>query len=113
MRSEALRDFFRERHPTQLIAISFALVIILGAGLLELPVATAGPGSASLLTAFFTSTSAICVTGLVVVDTPTYWSHFGQAVIEKGLQPGEKVVTDGQFLLGPGTKVEVKHEGAS
>ncbi len=37
----------------------------------------------------------------------------GQAVIEKGLQPGEKVVTDGQFLLGPGTKVEVKHEGAS
>jgi multidrug efflux system membrane fusion protein len=34
----------------------------------------------------------------------------GEAVIEKGLQPGEKVVTDGQFLLGPGSKVQVKQE---
>jgi len=37
----------------------------------------------------------------------------GEAVIEKGLEPGEKVVTDGQFLLGPGSKVQVKKEAKS
>src|ERR671916_249177 len=46
-----------------------------------LPIAREGPGSAPLLTALFTATSAVCVTGLIVVDTPTYWSGFGQAVI--------------------------------
>lgn len=80
--------FFRERHPTQLIVISFALAILVGAGLLSLPFATRGPGSATLLTAFFTATSAICVTGLIVVETPTYWTHFGQAVILGLIQIG-------------------------
>src|SRR3990172_8227227 len=53
-----------------------------------LQLATRGPGGASVLTAFFTSTSAICVTGLVVADTPTYWSGFGQAVILGLIQIG-------------------------
>ena len=53
-----------------------------------LPFAQAGPGGASFLTAAFTSTSAICVTGLIVVDTPTYWTHFGQVVILALIQIG-------------------------
>ena len=85
---ERIREFFRERHPAQLIAIAFAAAIVVGGLLLLLPAATRGPGGASVLTAFFTSTSAICVTGLVVVDTPTYWSDFGQAVILGLIQVG-------------------------
>jgi len=80
--------WFRERHPTQLIVIAFAAGILIGAGLLLLPFATKEPGSASLVTALFTSTSAICVTGLIVVDTPTYWTQFGQVVILGLIQVG-------------------------
>lgn len=53
-----------------------------------LPMARTGPGSAPPLTALFTATSAVCVTGLIVVDTPTYWSHFGQAIILGLIQAG-------------------------
>jgi potassium uptake TrkH family protein len=59
----------------------FATAILVGTGLLMLPVAKGGPGGANLLEALFTSVSAVCVTGLIVVDTPTYWSGFGQVVI--------------------------------
>jgi trk system potassium uptake protein TrkH len=52
--------------------------------LLILPISRAGEGHASFLEALFTSTSAVCVTGLVVVDTPSYWSGFGEAVILAG-----------------------------
>jgi trk/ktr system potassium uptake protein len=77
-----------ELHPAQLVSLAFALGILVGTGLLMLPVATAGPGGASVLTAAFTSTSSICVTGLIVVDTATYWSHFGQVVIMVLIQIG-------------------------
>lgn len=60
----------------------------MGAALLSLPVATVGGERADLLTALFTSTSAITVTGLVVVDTGTHWSGFGQAVILVLIQLG-------------------------
>lgn len=80
--------WFRERHPAQLIVIAFAAGILIGAGLLLLPFATEEPGSASFVTALFTSTSAICVTGLIVVDTPTYWTQFGQVVILGLIQVG-------------------------
>jgi trk system potassium uptake protein TrkH len=79
---------FQLRHPAQLVSLAFAVGILVGAGLLMLPVATQGPGGASFLTAAFTSTSSICVTGLIVVDTATYWSHFGQAVIMLLVQIG-------------------------
>jgi potassium uptake TrkH family protein len=76
------------RSPAQLVAFGFAAAILIGTGLLMLPFAAEGPGSASLLTAAFTSTSAICVTGLIVVDTPTYWTQFGQVVIVGLIQVG-------------------------
>jgi trk system potassium uptake protein TrkH len=75
-------------HPGRIIAGAFAAAIAVGTGLLSLPLATAGPGRADVLTALFHATSAVCVTGLVTVDTGTYWSGFGQAVILLCIQAG-------------------------
>jgi len=71
-----------------MIFIGFALVMIIGTGLLMLPFSKVGPGGASLIEAFFTAVSAISVTGLVIVDTPTYWTFFGQVVILVLIQIG-------------------------
>ena len=68
-------------HPTQIIIGGFLLLIIIGALLLSLPIATTSPHGISFLDAAFTSTSAVCVTGLVVVDTGTAFTLFGQIVI--------------------------------
>jgi potassium uptake TrkH family protein len=83
-----LTRWFRRRHPAQLIVFAFALGVLAGTALLLLPFATAEEGSASFTTALFTSTSALCVTGLIVVDTPTYWTQFGQVVILGLIQVG-------------------------
>lgn len=65
----------------QIIIFGFMVVIFMGALLLMLPISTKGPGGAPFLDALFTSTSAVCVTGLIVHDTATYWTEFGQFVI--------------------------------
>ena len=75
-------------HPAQLIVLAFATTILFGSFLLWLPISTTGPGSGSYLTAIFTSTSAVCVTGLIVADTPNYYTHFGQVVIMGLIQVG-------------------------
>lgn len=74
--------------PTQTIAIGFAMVILIGSILLCLPVASKNYESIGFINAFFTATSAVCVTGLVVVDTYTHWSFFGQIVILLLIQIG-------------------------
>jgi trk system potassium uptake protein TrkH len=76
------------RHPERLIAYSFAIVITIGTGLLLLPLATSSGNAAPFVTALFTSTSCVCVTGLAVVDTGTYWSPFGQVVMLLLIQIG-------------------------
>jgi Trk-type K+ transport system membrane component len=76
------------RHPGQGIAGAFGGAIAVGTALLSLPVATAGRETADLLTALFHATSAVSLTGLVTVDTGTYWSGFGQAVILVLIQVG-------------------------
>ncbi|MHC0430593.1 TrkH family potassium uptake protein [Streptomyces sp. O3] len=68
--------------------MAFAGVILLGAALLTLPVATADGTATGLVDALFTATSAVCVTGLVVVDTGTHWTGFGQGVILALIQIG-------------------------
>ncbi|MGY2066427.1 TrkH family potassium uptake protein [Blastococcus sp. SYSU DS0619] len=83
--SPAARGF---RHPGRVIAGAFLLAVVVGTALLSLPMATAGPGRADLLTALFHATSAVCVTGLATVDTGTYWSGFGQGVILLLIQAG-------------------------
>ena len=66
---------------TQIIAIGFAAIILLGAGLLTLPAASRSGVSCGFFPALFTATSATCVTGLVLFDTYVQWSAFGQVVI--------------------------------
>lgn len=73
---------------TRMLAIGFAAMIIIGAVLLMLPIAHKGEGSVSFLDALFTSTSASCVTGLVVADTFQNWTLFGQLVILGLIQVG-------------------------
>ena len=74
--------------PTQLMTVSFAFTIGVGAILLMLPVATQSNVKTSLTDALFTATSATCVTGLIVKDTANYFSLFGQLVIIALIQIG-------------------------
>ncbi len=94
----------RPRHPERLIAYSFAAVVLLGTVLLMLPWSVAARDGAPFVTAIFTSTSAVCVTGLAVVDTGTYWSPFGQVVIMVLIQIGGlgimTLASVGLLLLG-------------
>ncbi len=73
--------------PLTLIYLFMALIVV-GALVLRLPVASASGQSTSFVDSLFTSASAVCVTGLVVVDTGTHWSFFGQAVILLLIQIG-------------------------
>ena len=72
----------------QIIILGFAGVIVLGGLILMLPIASQGRVWTSFGDALFTSTSAVCVTGLVVQDTATYWSAFGQGIILVLIQIG-------------------------
>ena len=74
--------------PVRLIVISFALVILIGATLLTLPISARDGQATNFVDALFTATSATCVTGLVVVDTWTHFNGFGQAVILFLIQVG-------------------------
>ena len=74
-----MRRFLRLT-PGRAITAAFGLVLALGTALLSLPVAVQGR-SATFMDALFTATSALCVTGHIIVDTPVFWSPFGQAVI--------------------------------
>ncbi|MEU8398840.1 potassium transporter TrkG [Nonomuraea sp. NPDC048892] len=78
----------RGGHPTVVIAAGFGAAVLVGTLLLALPQATAEGDSSHWLTALFTATSAVCVTGLVVVDTATHWSVFGEVVIALLIQVG-------------------------
>jgi trk system potassium uptake protein TrkH len=75
-------------HPARSFLLSFVFIILLGALLLCLPKAVAPGRSLSFLDALFTATSAVCVTGLVVVDTGTHFSLLGQGIILTLIQLG-------------------------
>ncbi|MBS7457878.1 TrkH family potassium uptake protein [Coralloluteibacterium stylophorae] len=87
-------------HPARVVPLAFLATIALGTLLLLLPVSRAADAPASLMTALFTATSAVCVTGLAVVDTATYWSGFGRAVILALFQVGGFGIMTGATLLG-------------
>ncbi len=90
----------RAIQPGQLVVAGFGAAIILGTLLLLLPVAKQGEGGASFIEALFTSASAVCVTGHVIVDTPVYWSPFGEAVILGLIQLGGLgILTAGSIIL--------------
>lgn len=76
-----MKRFIRNLSHVQIIALGFAILILVGTGLLMLPFSVTEGQSVTLLDAVFTATSASCVTGLITVDTGTVWSPFGQGVI--------------------------------
>ena len=65
----------------QILAIGFLSLIIIGGIILSLPISSASGRVTNILDSFFTSTSAVCVTGLVTLDTATHWNYFGKTVI--------------------------------
>ena len=75
-----MHEGLKRLKPTQILAVGFASLIIVGAFLLSLPAAAKSGESIGLLNALFTATSAVCVTGLTVIDTNAF-SLFGQIVI--------------------------------
>ena len=93
------RRIRRPPSPWLVLILGFATVIGIGAILLLLPASTAPGRSTTLLQALFTATSAVCVTGLVVVDTATHWSPFGHAVILALIQVGGFGFMTGSTLI--------------
>ncbi|MFX1819062.1 potassium transporter TrkG [Pseudarthrobacter sp. CC4] len=88
---ESKKDNFVRRlltHPVRAVPVAFLLVIITGGALLMIPAARQDGGSAEFIDALFTSVSAVCVTGLITVDTATYWTPFGQGIILGLIQVG-------------------------
>jgi trk system potassium uptake protein len=88
------------RHPARIVPIAFGLAVLVGTVLLALPVSRAGPDGAPLLVALFTATSVVCVTGMAVVDTATYWSPFGHVVLLVLMQIGGIGIMSLASLLG-------------
>ncbi len=76
------------RHPARVVVLAFAVATLIGTALLMLPMATESGAGTDPVAALFTAVSAICVTGLVVVDTPTHWSTFGEVVVLALIQVG-------------------------
>ena len=87
-------------HPARAVTLAFLAAIAVGTLVLMLPLARAGGTAAPVMVAFFTSVSAVCVTGMVTVDTGTYWSTFGQATIMVLFQLGGFGMMTAATLLG-------------
>ncbi|GAA3705398.1 potassium transporter TrkG [Zhihengliuella alba] len=82
-----LKRFFLQ-NPVRLVPVGFLAVILLGAAMLMLPASRADADAPVLMPALFTSFSAVCVTGLITVDTSSFWTPFGQTVILALIQVG-------------------------
>lgn len=98
----------------QIILIGFAVVILLGAILLAMPFSSATGEFTPFIDTFFTSTSAVCVTGLVVYDTATHWSIIGQIIILILIQVGGMGVVSvaAAFAILSGKKIGLFGKGA-
>jgi trk system potassium uptake protein TrkH len=94
-----VRRVRRPPSPSLVLLVGFAVLIAIGSAILVLPVASASGTWTDPLTAVFTATSAVCVTGLVVVDTASHWSPFGHVVIMLLIQVGGFGFMTGSTLL--------------
>lgn len=99
----------RKMNSFQIIIFGFVCVILLGALLLMLPVSSREGRSAPFPDCLFTATSAVCVTGLVLHDTATYWSDFGQVVIMLLIQIGGMgvITVAASFAMIAGRKISL------
>ena len=100
----------KRQPPGRLIVVGFALVILLGTGLLLLPVSVRDDATVSFIDALFTSTSAVCVTGLIAIDVADHFTVFGQAVVAALIQVGGLGVTSigVGLILAAGKKVGMR-----
>lgn len=71
----------RRFNEVQILALGFIIIILVGALILSLPISSRSGKSTNFLDSLFTATSSVCVTGLITLDTGTYWNTFGQSVI--------------------------------
>lgn len=90
---EKLMIQFKKQPPGRLIAAGFAMLILFGAVLLLLPLSVRGDAEVHFIDALFTSTSAVCVTGLIAIDVADHFTTFGQAVVAVLIQVGGLGVT--------------------
>ena len=83
-----IRKIWNHLSGMQMMAVGFLILILVGSLLLMLPVSSRDGSVTPFLTALFTSASASCVTGLILVDTYTHWSFFGHVVLLVLIQIG-------------------------
>lgn len=107
---EVKKKYTTKLNPTQILVLGFILLILLGGLLLNLPIASESGENIGLINALFTSTSAVCVTGLAVVDTGTYWSSFGKTIIISLIQIGGLgfMTLATMFFIMLGKKISLK-----
>ena len=103
-------NFLKKQPPGRLIAIGFAFVILTGAVVLVLPVSVWPDAEVSFVDALFTSTSAVCVTGLIAIDVADHFTPFGQAVVAVLIQIGGLGVTSVGvgLILAAGKRVSIR-----
>lgn len=87
-------------HPTQIVVLAFGAAVLVGTTLLMIPVATAPGNQTDIVTALFTAVSAVCITGLTVVETGTHWSPFGHFIIMLLIQLGGLGIVSFATVLG-------------
>lgn len=107
---QAINRFFKKQSPARLITLGFACVILVGAVLLKLPLSIRDGAQVSWINALFTSTSAVCVTGLIAIDTAEHFTVFGRTVVALLIQIGGLGVTSVGvgIILAAGKKVGFK-----
>ncbi len=103
-------DFITKQPPGRLIAMGFAAVILLGALLLMTPLAVRDGVEVTFIDALFTSTSAVCVTGLIAIDTADHFTAFGQGVVAALIQIGGLGVTSVGvgLIIAAGRRVSIR-----
>lgn len=90
----------RGLHPTQIVVLAFGATVAFSTVVLMLPISSASGQMTDFVTALFTAVSAVCLTGLTVVDTGTYWSGFGQVAIMTMIQAGGLGIVSFATVLG-------------
>ena len=98
-------NFIKRQSPGLVITSGFAIVIFIGALLLLLPCSVKDGATVTFVDALFTSTSAVCVTGLIAIDTADHFTAIGQAVVALLIQIGGLGVTS----VGVGVMIAVGH----
>ena len=102
--------YLKKQPPGRLIVMGFALVILVGTGLLLLPISVRPDAEVRFIDALFTSTSAVCVTGLIAIDVADHFTAFGQTIVAALIQIGGLGVTSigVGLILAAGKKVSFK-----